>query len=116
MSLTAFNKEIRLHVAQGFFERLRGLAGRESLGSHEAYWLRPCGAIHTFHMKMSIAVFLLNRQNRVFAVRPSVPPSRVVWVLGTHSVIEMAAIYPQCVEAAVEALQQAVSVWQVGAR
>jgi len=116
MWLTAFHKEIRLQVATGFIGRLRGLTGRESLGAHEALWIRPCRAIHTFHMKIPIAVFLLDSQSRVFAVRPCVPPRRVVWVLGTHSVIEMAAIDRRVVESAVVALQQAVLVWQGGVR
>jgi uncharacterized protein len=114
--LTAFHDEIELRVAHNFFQRLRGLAGRKHLDACEALWLKPCSAIHTFHMKMPIAVFLLDTQDRVFGVRPCVPPGRLVWVRGTYSVIEMAALEKPTVQSAVRALQAAISVWQARAR
>jgi len=45
-------------------ERARGLLGRDALGPHEALWLPRCRSIHTFGMRVTLDVVLLDADER----------------------------------------------------
>src|SRR5437773_311787 len=79
----------RVEMASGFIGRLRGLAGRRSLEPGTGLWLRSCNGIHTFGMRFPIDVLALDRENRILAINPSMPPNRILFPLrGGFSVIE----------------------------
>jgi uncharacterized membrane protein (UPF0127 family) len=63
--------------ASGFFERLRGLLGTESLEKGRALIIRPCTGIHTFFMKYPIDALAADSRNRVLAVYHSLKPFRL---------------------------------------
>lgn len=58
-------------------ERARGLIGRTNLATDEALLLERTRSIHTFGMRFTISVVLLDDQLVVRAVR-SIPPNRVL--------------------------------------
>ncbi|WP_316148815.1 DUF192 domain-containing protein [Cupriavidus sp. BIC8F] len=68
---------VRVSVAATARERMAGLLGRESVAPDEALLLSPCGAVHTFGMRMSIDVVFLDKRQRVLAVHPWVGRQRV---------------------------------------
>jgi len=71
--------------------RLIGLLGRASLPAGEALVLAQCHSIHTVGMRFPIDVIFIDRAWRVVALKPAVPPWRLVWpVQGAWGVIEMA--------------------------
>ena len=58
-------------------ERARGLIGRANLATDEALLLEHTRSIHTFGMRFTISVFLLDDELVVRAVR-SIPPNRLL--------------------------------------
>ncbi|UIF87027.1 DUF192 domain-containing protein [Cupriavidus sp. UYPR2.512] len=68
---------VRVSVAATTRERMAGLLSRESMAPDEALLLSPCGAVHTFGMRMSIDVVFLDKRQRVLAVHPCVGRQRV---------------------------------------
>jgi len=58
-------------------ERARGLLGRSDLPPHEGLLLERCRSIHTFGMRFSIDVVLLDRDFRVIDVL-TLPPRRLL--------------------------------------
>ncbi len=48
------------HVAESFFDRLRGLIGRKGLAQGEGMLFLKCNSIHTWMMSFSIDVVFLN--------------------------------------------------------
>lgn len=81
-----------VQVADSLFSRMRGLLGRKGLNTGEALWIKPCKGIHTIGMKFSIDAVFLDRNNRVIAVIPDLPPNRVSRIYRrAASVIELQA-------------------------
>lgn len=79
----------RLHVADSFLGRLRGLLLRPPLGAGEALWIRPCSQVHTHFMGYPIQVLFLDRDLRVLRVLPRLGPWRLSpWVREADSVLE----------------------------
>jgi hypothetical protein len=58
------------------WRRMVGLIGARELGPGGGLWLEPCSTIHTMGMRFPIDVVLLNREGRVVAIAPNVPPLR----------------------------------------
>ncbi len=71
-------------------ERARGLLGRADLGADEALLLDHARSIHTFGMRFTISVVLLDTRYVVRAVR-RIPPNRVLLPrLGVRHLLECA--------------------------
>ena len=70
---------------------MRGLLGRKELPSGEGILLKPSGSIHTFFMRFPIDVVFLDRELRVVAIAPDVPPWRMRGARGAKAVVELAA-------------------------
>ena len=81
----------RCSVADKPWSRMRGLLGRDGLGSGEGLLLRPCGSVHTFFMRFPIDVVFLDRELGVVAVSPEVPPWRTARAKGAKVTLELAA-------------------------
>ena len=67
-----------VECAEFFWERMRGLLGRSSLGEGRAMYLAPCGSIHTFFMRFSIDLVFLSKQMTVKRIVRGVRPNRIV--------------------------------------
>ena len=81
----------RCSVADKPWSRMRGLLGRDGLGSGEGLLLRPCGSVHTFFMRFPIDVVFLDRELGVVAVSPEVPPWRTARAKGAKVTLELTA-------------------------
>ena len=68
---------LRCRVARTRRERLRGLIGRDRLGSDEGILLPVATSVHTFGMRMPILVSRLDAELRVLDVR-IVSPRRIL--------------------------------------
>ncbi len=66
-------------MADKVWSRARGLLGRRSMGSEEALWIRPCGAVHTWGMGFPIDVVWLDGEGRILNLRESLAPWRWAW-------------------------------------
>ncbi len=74
--------------------RRRGLLGIDVMPPDECILLTPCRAVHTLGMKMPIDVAFLDGELRVVALRPGLPPGKLMVtrrLLSTKSVLEAAA-------------------------
>ena len=74
--------------------RRHGLLGVREMGDDECILLIPCRSIHTMGMKMSIDVAYLDGGLRVLAMRPELPPGKMLLtrkMFATRSVVEAAA-------------------------
>ncbi len=91
INLTA-KKELAgdVSVASNILKRIKGLLGTNELNIGEAMWIRPCTSIHTFFMRFPIDVILLNKQNRIIALRKGLRPNRMTPIyLQAASVLEL---------------------------
>ena len=70
---------LEVRVLTGFFERMRGLLGRDGLPEGEVFVFPHCGSVHTFGMRFAIDVVFLDRDGRVLSIRENVRPGRVVF-------------------------------------
>jgi uncharacterized membrane protein (UPF0127 family) len=80
-----------------FWDRLRGLIGKDGLTEGEAMWFPRCSSVHTFWMRFPIDVVFLRRSKErqgtwvVSSVRQRVSPWRVALVdLCASDVLELA--------------------------
>jgi uncharacterized membrane protein (UPF0127 family) len=64
----------RAELARSFFARGRGLIGRRSLPEGYALIIFPESSIHMFFMHIPIDVLFVDREDRVIALRESLPP------------------------------------------
>ena len=64
--------------AVSFWERLRGLLGRSSLGPDAALLIERCGAVHTVGMRFAIDVVFLDRAWRIVRIARDVRPGRLL--------------------------------------
>lgn len=63
--------------AVGFFGRLKGLMGKNSMPAGSALVLKPCNSIHTFFMRFSTDILFLDRVGKVVRLIREMPPARV---------------------------------------
>lgn len=83
-------KLLRLHVADGFLTRARGLLWRK-LAAGEGLLIKPCGAVHTFGMGYPIDVVFLDDNHRILKIVPNLAPWRVAACGGSRGVLELNA-------------------------
>ena len=84
---------IDAEVAEGVFERMRGLIGRTALASGKGMLITKCNCIHTFFMRFPIDATFLDRKGNVVKTVKGIRPWRP-WVWGgwrAASVLEPAA-------------------------
>ena len=68
----------RVGRAERWWQRLRGLLGRDRLDQGEGLLLVPCRAVHMMGMRLSLDVALLDRSGRVVAVFEELRPGRTI--------------------------------------
>lgn len=95
------NKELvgNLMVADSIFTRMKGLLGRDSLPEGNGLWLKPCNGVHTFGMKFSIDVVMLDKENRVIEIKKDLKPNRITTInFGAATVLELPATMTAAVD------------------
>lgn len=80
---------LRFIRARSLWARTAGLLFRKKLDRDEALWIQPCCSIHTFGMRYPIAVYFLDKNQRVIQYIPELKPFRFSWNVKAVSVIEM---------------------------
>ena len=82
----------RILVADRWWERLRGLIGQPPLQRGVGVLLQPCRSVHTWGMRFAIDVLFLDREERVVALYPALPPRRLTrWHRRAHAALELPA-------------------------
>jgi uncharacterized membrane protein (UPF0127 family) len=82
----------RVTVASAFFSRFVGLMGRRSLPAGEGLHLVPCNGVHTFFMRISIDVVVLDAQHTIVGAIEALRPWRFTRIYPrAHSVLELPA-------------------------
>ena len=81
----------RCRVADRPHTRMRGLLGRTGLPAGEGLLLRPAPSIHTWFMRFPIDAVFLDRDLRVLALAPELPPWRMRSRRGARAVLELGA-------------------------
>jgi uncharacterized membrane protein (UPF0127 family) len=71
--------------------RRRGLLDAKNLAPGEGLWIRPCEAVHTFGMQLSLDVVFLDKRLRVRKIAAHLKPNRIAFCLSAHSVLEIGA-------------------------
>lgn len=66
-----------VHVANHFFQRLRGWMGKRKVLPHEGLLLQPCNSIHTFFMKIEIDACFLDADNHIVFMLERIKPYSV---------------------------------------
>lgn len=67
----------RLRICERTGDRLKGLLGTRRLDDDQAVWIRPCNAIHTFFMLMTIDVVFVDDELRVIKLIRAMTPWRI---------------------------------------
>jgi uncharacterized membrane protein (UPF0127 family) len=67
---------LRLHLADGFISRLRGLMLAHSLPPHEGLLITRCASVHTAFMRFAIDLLYLDVHGTVTLCVPHVAPWR----------------------------------------
>src|SRR5579875_1051299 len=67
----------RIAVADTSLTRFVGLMGRRSLARGHGLLIQPSNGVHTFWMRFSIDVLLLDREHRVLAAYGNLRPFRM---------------------------------------
>lgn len=80
---------IRLFRPHTFFQRLRGLIGREPPSHGEGWWFERCGAVHTFGLRYPIDVLHLSASGTILAIRHRLAPGRISCFQGTFQILEL---------------------------
>ena len=85
---------VNAEIAESFFERMRGLMGRNCLKLGEGMLITRCNCIHTFFMRFPIDATFIDRRGDVVKVVRNIRPWRI-WVWGgwrAASVLETSAV------------------------
>jgi uncharacterized membrane protein (UPF0127 family) len=72
-------------------ERARGLLGLDAIHADEALWLGGCRSVHTFGMRFTIDVVLLDRDQRPLGVVAMKPGRLLLPRRRVRHVVEVAA-------------------------
>jgi uncharacterized protein len=78
-------------IADGFFNRGRGLLGREQLPHGQGMLIRPTWSVHTAFMRFAIDVVFLDAELTVLKIVRQLRPWRAAARRRAHSVLELPA-------------------------
>lgn len=67
----------RCQIAEAFFERLKGLIGKQDLALGEGLFFPRCNSIHMWFMRFPIDVIFVDAQYRVTSVYRGLQPWRL---------------------------------------
>jgi uncharacterized protein len=79
-----------IKIADGFFDRLRGLMFKRELGEEEGLFMPNCNWVHTLFMRFSLDIVYLNKNNKICHIDVDVKPWRFCLpVFSAKSIIEL---------------------------
>lgn len=61
-------------LAVGFWDRVKGLLGRDNLAEGAGMWIQPCNSVHMWFMHFPIDVVFATEDGRVVAIVPGLRP------------------------------------------
>jgi uncharacterized membrane protein (UPF0127 family) len=67
----------KVHIANTFYKRLKGLMFSKNLPSDCALYIQPCRGIHTFFMGYNIDVLHLDSFRQVVAIEENLHPGKI---------------------------------------
>lgn len=82
---------MKIIVAETFFDRVKGLLGKDSLPPNTGLLIKPCKQVHTFFMKFTIDVVFIDKKGIIVHLEKALKPfkiSKYVWK--AYAVIEFA--------------------------
>ncbi len=68
---------IRVTANRRFIQRLIGLLGHRELSADQGMWIEPCDRVHTFGMRVTIDVIMLESSGKVISLASNVRPWRL---------------------------------------
>jgi len=68
---------IRVTANRRFIPRLIGLLGHRELSADQGIWIEPCDRVHTFGMRVTIDVIMLESSGKVISLASNVRPWRL---------------------------------------
>jgi uncharacterized protein len=98
----------RIHIANTYFTRLRGLLGRKGLEPGEGLLIVPSRGVHMFGMRFPLDVLLLDEERRVRKLYPNLQPGKTT---GMHRGIRFALELPVGTIAATETQEGDEITW-----
>lgn len=82
----------RIKVANGFWQRFKGLMFSRPIADDEAFLIRGCSSVHTFFMRYELDLAYLDEAGRIVQLKKNMPPWRMSWGgTGVHHTLEMLA-------------------------
>ncbi len=81
----------RVMCANTSAERRRGLLDRREMDSDAGLWIRPCEAVHTFGMHLTLDAVFLDGGLHVKKIVSHLKPNRISFCLAATSVLEVKA-------------------------
>ena len=79
----------KIHTADSYFKRLRGLLGKKQLQPGEGLLLTKVSSVHCFFMKFTIDVVYLSPEMVVTGVETLQPWKVGRWIKGTAHTLEL---------------------------
>ena len=76
MQLIYQNKSIKIKECISFFDRFLGFMGKTNINSGLLF--NNCSSIHTFFMKETIDVIMLNKENKILYYYPKLKKNKVI--------------------------------------
>ncbi|MCT4607057.1 MAG: DUF192 domain-containing protein [Marinisporobacter sp.] len=67
----------RVHIANTFYKRLKGLMFSKNLPPDDVLYIQPCRGIHTFFMNYNIDVLHLDSFKKVVAIEENLRPGKI---------------------------------------
>ena len=67
---------MKIVIADNFKDKLLGLMGKKNI--NYGLLIKNCKSIHTFFMKESIDVLLLDNKNKILDIKINVKPNKIV--------------------------------------
>jgi len=80
----------KVYFASTYWQRMKGLLGRDALDNTEGLYIPQCRSIHTFFMKFSIDIVFVDKTGKVKKVVNSLKPYRFAFGSpGSSAVLEL---------------------------
>lgn len=81
-----------LHVADGFWSRLKGLMRKRDLPEDEGLLIVPCNSVHSMFMRFPIDLLFLDRDFKVIKIVEVFKPWKATPIIrGCYQVVELRA-------------------------
>jgi hypothetical protein len=81
----------RVSVPTTFWQRAKGLLGKNQIDGDECYLFYDCNSVHMFGMKFSLDLVYLNKELKIIKLVSSLQPWQISACLKGKHVLEMRA-------------------------